>query len=128
MTADQTREQHPSFLTVYMEDKMNITFISDEGHGWGIITQHQLRAVARMSPMDFSSHSYETPNEELYALEEDQDFPRFLNKLDSMGIKYEIKDRTVTEDDPDNPRNWRGITNWTDYLTTEQLVKYYGDS
>jgi len=24
MTADQTREQHPSFLTVYMEDKMDI--------------------------------------------------------------------------------------------------------
>ena len=103
---------------------MNITFISDEGHGWGIITQHQLRAVARMSPMDFSSHSYETPNEELYALEEDQDFPRFLNKLDSMGIKYEIKDRTVTEDDPDNPRNWRGITNWTDYFLADGWVRF----
>tara|TARA_Y100001937_G_scaffold112945_1_gene161079 strand:- start:158 stop:481 length:324 start_codon:yes stop_codon:yes gene_type:complete len=107
-----------------MEDKMNITFISDEGHGWGIITQHQLRAVARMSPMDFSSFSYETPNEELYALEEDQDFPRFLNKLDSMGIKYEINDRTVTEDDPDNPRNWRYITNWTDYFLADGWVRF----
>ena len=53
---------------------MNITFISDEGHGWGIVTQHQLKSIARMSPMDFSDFSYETPNEELYALEEDEDF------------------------------------------------------
>lgn len=95
---------------------MNITFIEDDGHGWGIVTQHQLKSIARMSPMDFSDFSYETPNEEMYALEEDQDFPRFLNKLDSMGIKYDIKDRHVSRDDPDNPRNWRGITNWTDYF------------
>jgi len=70
-----------------------------------------------MSPMDFSGASYETPNEELYALEEDQDFPKFLNKLESMGIKFEIKDRApIARDHEDNPRNWRGITNWTDYF------------
>ena len=123
MTADQTREQLPSFFNLSMEDKMNITFISDESHGWGIVTQHQLMAVARMSPMDFSSFSYETPNEEMYALEEDCDFPKFLNKLDSMGVKYEIKDRTVTKDDPDNPRNWRGITNWTEYFLADGWVR-----
>ena len=91
---------------------MNITFISDEGHGWGIVTQHQLKSIARMSPMDFSDFSYETHNEELYALEEDCDFPKFLNKLDSRGVKYEIKDRAhIARDHEDNPRNWRGITN-----------------
>jgi len=88
---------------------MNITFISDESHGWGIVTQHQLMAVARMSPMDFSSSSYETPNEEMYALEEDCDFPKYLNKLDSMGTKYEITDRYVDEDHRDNPRSWDRI-------------------
>ena len=103
---------------------MNITFISDEGHGGGIVTQHQLKSIARMSPMDFSDFSYETPNEELYALEEDCDFPKFLNKLDSMGVKYEIKDRApIARDHEDNPRNWRGITNWTDYFLTDGWVR-----
>ena len=124
MTADQTREQHPTFFNLSMEDKMNITFISDESHGWGIVTQHQLKSIARMSPMDFSDFSYETPNEEMYALEEDCDFPKFLNKLESMGIKFEIKDRPpITEDHADNPRNWRGITNWTDYFLTDGWVR-----
>jgi|TARA_R100001460_G_scaffold47848_2_gene85706 hypothetical protein len=92
-----------------MEDnKMNIVFITDQGHGWGIVSKEQL-AAARMSAADFSQCSYQTPNGEIYALEEDCDFPKYLNKLDSMGTKYEITDRYVDEDHRDNPRSWDRI-------------------
>jgi len=88
---------------------MNIVFISDDGHGWGIVSAEQIKA-ARMTPEDFSSFSYETPNREIFALEEDCDFPKYLNKLDSMGIKYEITDRHVDYAHRDNPRSWHRIS------------------
>jgi hypothetical protein len=87
---------------------MNIVFISDDAHGWGIVSAEQIKA-ARMSPADFSQCSYQTPNGEIYALEEDCDFPKYLNKLESMGIKYEITDRHVDYADKDNPRSWDRI-------------------
>jgi len=87
---------------------MNIVFISDDAHGWGIVSAEQIKA-ARMTPEDFSQCSYQTPNGAIYALEEDCDFPKYLNKLDSMGMKYEITDRYVDEDHRDNPRTWDRI-------------------
>ena len=87
---------------------MNIVFISDDAHGWGIVSAEQVKA-ARMSPADFSQCSYQTPNGEIYALEEDCDFPKYLNKLESMGIKYEITGRHVDYADKDNPRSWDRI-------------------
>ena len=87
---------------------MNIVFISDDAHGWGIVSAEQIKA-ARMSPADFSQCSYQTPNGEIYALEEDCDFPKYLNRLESMGIKYEITDRYVPEGEDDNPRGWNRI-------------------
>ena len=62
-----------------------------------------------MSEANFSQFSYQTPNGKIYALEEDCDFPKYLNKLDSMGTKYEITDRYVDEDHRDNPRSWDRI-------------------
>ena len=73
---------------------MNIVFITDEPHGWGIISEGQLRG-ARMTTDDLSSYSYQTPMGNIFALEEDVDFPKYLNKLDSLGIKYEITERYV---------------------------------
>lgn len=88
---------------------MNIVFISDNSHGWGIVSAEQIKA-ARMTPEDFSAFSYETPNREIFALEEDCDFPKYLNRLESMGIKYEITDRQVEYTDRDNPRSWHRIS------------------
>jgi hypothetical protein len=108
-----------------MEDSMNILFITDEGHGWGIISEGQLRG-ARMTLDDLSSYSYQTPkrpcsflsyqtpNGNIFALEEDVDFPKYLNKLDSLGIKYEITDRYVPEGHDDNPRSWDRIERFED--------------
>jgi hypothetical protein len=43
-------------------------------------------------------------------LEEDIDFPKYLRKLDSMGVKYEIRDRYIPDEDHrDNPRTWPRI-------------------
>ena len=88
---------------------MNIVFISDNSHGWGIVSAEQIKA-ARMTPEDFSAFSYETPNREIFALEEDCDFPKYLNRLESMGIKYEITDRHVDYAHRDNPRSWNRIS------------------
>ena len=87
---------------------MNIVFITDEAHGWGSISEGQLRG-ARMTTDDLSSYSYQTPMGNIFALEEDVDFPKYLNKLDSLGIKYEITERYVPEGHDDNPRGWEHI-------------------
>ena len=87
---------------------MNIVFITDEAHGWGIISEGQLRG-ARMTTDDLSSYSYQTPMGNIFALEEDVDFPKYLNKLDSLGIKYEITERYVPEGHDDHPRGWEHI-------------------
>ena len=87
---------------------MNIVFITDEAHGWGIISEGQLRG-ARMTTDDLSSYSYQTPMGNIFALEEDVDFPKYLNKLDSLGFKYEITERYVPEGHDDNPRGWEHI-------------------
>lgn len=88
---------------------MNIIMITDMNHGWGIVSSAQLKA-ARMSPDDFSGYSYQTPNGEIFALEEDCDFPKYLGKLDAMGVKYEITDRYIPDEDHrDNPRTWDSI-------------------
>ena len=92
---------------------MNILFITDEKHGWGIISEGQLRG-ARMTLDDLSSCSYQTPNGNIFALEEDVDFTKYLNKLDSLGIKYEITDRYVPEGHDDNPRSWDRIERFED--------------
>ena len=87
---------------------MNIVFITDEAHGGGSISEGQLRG-ARMTTDDLSSYSYQTPMGNIFALEEDVDFPKYLNKLDSLGIKYEITERYVPEGHDDNPRGWEHI-------------------
>ena len=92
---------------------MNIVFITDEAHGWGIISEGQLRG-ARMTTDDLSSYSYQTPMGNNFALEEDVDFPKYLNKLDSLGIKYEITERYVPEGHDDNPRSWERIEKFED--------------
>jgi len=84
---------------------MNIVFIHDNGHGWGIVSPAQV-AQARLSEQDFSSCSYKTPNGEIWALEEDRDLKILLDKFDSMGIKYAITERYVDDDHRDNPRTW----------------------
>jgi hypothetical protein len=48
-----------------------------------------------------------TPHGLIYALEEDCDLPKYLNKLDSMGIRYKIRDKKfLDETHPNNPRTW----------------------
>ena len=48
---------------------MNIICITDQNHGWGIVSAAQLKQ-ARMTENDISKFSYCTPNREIYALRE----------------------------------------------------------
>ena len=90
---------------------MNIICITDQNHGWGIISAAQLKQ-ARMTENDIRRFSYCTPNREIYALEEDVDFPNYLSKLDAAGINYSITDRHIPDEEHrDNPRTWEYVHN-----------------
>ena len=85
---------------------MNIVCITDQNHGWSLVSADQLKK-ARMTEKDISAFSYCTPNREIYALEEDVDLTKYLNKLDSMGVKYNLVDKYIPDEEhPDNPRTW----------------------
>ena len=88
---------------------MNIVCITDQNHGWGLVSADQLKK-ARMTEKDISAFSYCTPNREIYALEEDVDLTKYLNKLDSMGVKYNLVDKYIPDEEhPDNPITWEFV-------------------
>ena len=86
---------------------MEVTIIADNGHAWGIVSVEQLKA-ARLSPSDFTrAMTKKTPHGLIYALEEDCDLSKYLNKLDSMGVTYKLRDTYIPDEThPDNPRTW----------------------
>jgi len=69
------------------------------------VTREDLRK-ARLHPADFPK-AYRTKGEELFALEEDCEMPKLLDKLNSNGVLFQINEKFITYDDKDNPRNWR---------------------
>ena len=102
---------------------MNIVCITDQNHGWGLVSSEQLKA-ARMTEKDISAFSYCTPNREIYALEEDVDLTKYLNKLDSMGVKYNIVDKYIPDEEhPDNPRTWEYVHVEDKRLTKRQKAE-----
>jgi hypothetical protein len=66
------------------------TYLQDPGHGWLIVSRGDL-AGAGLSPADFSSCSYVSGD--TLALEEDCDLPRFLKRLDELGIPYRLHEQ-----------------------------------
>mgnify|MGYP003134786862 CR=1 FL=1 len=78
--------------------------INDPSHGWLVITNDQLKKF-RMNKSDFTDFSYHSKNGEIIYLEEDKDMPKFLNKLDSMNIQYQIQEKEIEFDSNENPRN-----------------------
>jgi hypothetical protein len=71
------------------------TYLQDPGHGWLIVGRGDL-AEAGLSPADFSPCSY--VRGDTLALEEDCDMPRFLKRLDELGIPYRLcEQHTNTE-------------------------------
>jgi hypothetical protein len=66
------------------------TYLQDPGHGWLIVNRGDLAQVG-MSPADFSQCTY--VRADTIALEEDCDMPRFLKRLDELGIPYRLREQ-----------------------------------
>jgi hypothetical protein len=71
------------------------TYLQDPGHGWLIVSRGDL-ADAGLSPADFSACSY--VRGDTLALEEDCDMPRFLKRLDELGIPYRLCEQHTNRD------------------------------
>jgi hypothetical protein len=83
---------------------LNIPYVQDPSHGWAIVKRDLLPKI-RLKEEDFP-YSYLSPKENFIALEEDCEMPILLKALDAHQIEYNIIDRIVEDEDPDNPRNW----------------------
>ena len=45
-------------------------------------------------------------NEELFALKDDVEMQKLLNKLNTNGIIFQLNEKRIADDHKDNPRNW----------------------
>ena len=86
-----------------MNGILNIPYLIDESHGWGIVTRQDIRK-ARLHPNDFPN-AYKTKNEEIFALEEDCELPKLLNKLNENRVIYQLNEQFIDYKHKDNPRN-----------------------
>ena len=85
---------------------LNIPYLIDENSdGWAIVTRTDIRK-ARLHTDDFPN-AIRTKNEELFALEEDCEMPKLLNKLNDNGVIYQLNEKFISFEDKDNPRNWQ---------------------
>jgi len=83
---------------------LNIPYLIDESHGWGIVTRQDIRK-ARLHPDDFPK-AYRTKGEEIIALEEDVELTKLLNKLNENRVIFQLNEKRISFEDKDNPRNW----------------------
>jgi len=83
---------------------LNRPYLIDESHGWGIVTRQDIRK-ARLHPDDFPK-AYRTKGEEIFALEEDVELPKLLNKLNENRVIFQLNEKRISFEDKDNPRNW----------------------
>ena len=85
---------------------LNIPYlIDDNSDGWAIVTRMDIRK-ARMHPNDFPN-AIRTKNEELFALKDDVEMQKLLNKLNDNGVIYQLNEKFISFEDKDNPRNWQ---------------------
>lgn len=72
--------------------RKRLSFVSDNSHGWLIVTPEELRTVG-ITKDDITPYSYRNITAELIALEEDVDMPVFLRAWEHMlGRPVEIVD------------------------------------
>jgi hypothetical protein len=58
---------------------MRLTYMTDPGHGWLLVTVGQLKELD-LDPSDFSAYSYR--NGDVLALEEDCDMGKYLDRFE----------------------------------------------
>lgn len=81
---------------------MKITYLQDPGHGWLLVPSADLQKVG-MSGRDFTTFSYRS-KDGVYALEEDCDASRYLDRLKERGVAFELVSKHVNHSAP--CRNW----------------------
>jgi hypothetical protein len=77
------------------------TYLQDPGHGWLMVTKQDLEAFG-LSPSDFTPYSYVSADR--LALEEDLDMGRFLQRLEQLGVPYELDQQHINHSA--YVRNW----------------------
>jgi hypothetical protein len=84
---------------------MHLTYITDPGHGWLLVTVAQLAEV-NLDPGDFTRYSYRRGD--IVALEEDCDMATFLRAYqDARGETPLIQAEHLGYDAP--IRRWQGL-------------------
>lgn len=77
----------------------HITYVSDPGHGYLIVTSHQMQMLG-LNEDNFSSFSYKnnerSPTQ--YALEEDCDAEIFFQTANELGIQLHVSEEHVNDD------------------------------
>jgi hypothetical protein len=103
--AEAWLQAHPCrdarIVTADAPEPRTFTYLQDRGHGWLIVDRADL-AFAGMSAADFTECSY--VRGDTFALEEDVDMARFLNRLDERGIAYRLRQQHTNGDA--HVRNW----------------------
>lgn len=72
--------------------KRRFTYLQDPGHGWLLVTRQELTEFG-LKPEDFTAYSYVSGDR--VALEEDLDMTRFLERLQTLGIPFELDHQHV---------------------------------
>ena len=94
-----------------MQMNLKMEFVNDPGHGWLIVSRKQLDLVG-LEPKDFSSYSYQNSevNPTHFALEEDCDAGRFINRCYELELQSDMQ-ITETHLNQDAPmRHWPCIS------------------
>jgi len=92
--------------------KLKLQFRSDPGHGWLVVDMTALH-LTNLLPTDFSDFSYVTieKGKFKFALEEDCDAPKFIQRAEDRGLTLNIQARHT--DNRSAIRSWSPISSWS---------------
>tara|TARA_R100001163_G_scaffold64780_1_gene59875 strand:+ start:3874 stop:4200 length:327 start_codon:yes stop_codon:yes gene_type:complete len=93
------------------EITLDLNFVSDAGHGWLLVDMTAMH-LCNLLPSDFTEFSYAAVKKGKFqfALEEDDDAPKFIKTAEEHGLKINIKETEVVGESA--IRSWVPITTW----------------
>jgi hypothetical protein len=92
--------------------KLKLQFRSDPGHGWLVVDMTALH-LTNLLPTDFSDFSYVTieKGKFKFALEEDCDAPKFIQRAEDRGLTLNIQEHHTNNRSA--IRSWSPISPWS---------------